>query len=105
MDITKKRCSRCGRLLELKHFHRNKRNPDGFQYWCAFCSTKETKGVEQKKAVVQLSKEYEFIEEFESAWVAEEITGISKKNISSVCNGRRNTAGGFRWIFKEEYDS
>lgn len=30
------------------------------------------------------------------------MTGIESKNISAVCNGRRNIAGGYHWVFVEK---
>ena len=42
-----------------------------------------------------------FVRRFNSATEAEQLTGINRKNISSVCNGKRKTAGGYIWR-KEE---
>ena len=42
-----------------------------------------------------------FIEVYESAKVAQEITGVNKTNISACCNKKRKHAGGFRWSFCE----
>lgn len=38
-------------------------------------------------------------EEYISARKASEVTGVNYKNISSCCNGKRKTAGGFMWEF------
>ena len=39
---------------------------------------------------------------FESTLAAEAETGVSNSNISSVCNGRRKTAGGYHWQYTED---
>lgn len=35
---------------------------------------------------------------YENTYKASESTGISQGNISSCCNGKRKTAGGFQWV-------
>lgn len=52
------------------------------------------------KPVIQLDKNMNVLNEFSTAREAEKITKISYKKISSVCNGRQNSAGGFIWKFK-----
>lgn len=52
-----------------------------------------------KKAVVAVDKEGNVVGWFESAMDAEKKTGICKRNINSVCNGKRKHAGGFKWEF------
>jgi hypothetical protein len=47
----------------------------------------------------QLSLEGEFIATFPSAKEANRKLGISTSNISSVCNGNRPNAGGYKWEF------
>ena len=54
-----------------------------------------------KKAVVQISMDGEYIAEYESAREAERQTGIGYKLISRVCRGEREYACGFRFKFKE----
>ena len=51
------------------------------------------------KCVRQLSLSGEFIKEYGSILEAMRETGIVHGNISSVCSGRRETAGGFKWRF------
>lgn len=53
------------------------------------------------KPVLQYTKEGEFIAEYPSTMEAERQTGISK-HIPDVCNGKRKTAGGFIWRYKED---
>ena len=52
------------------------------------------------KAVVQYTKEGEFVAEYESTLVAKNITGIDSSNISKCCLGERKSAGGFKWAYK-----
>ena len=52
-----------------------------------------------KFPVVQLSLNNEFIARFESMKEAERQTGIDSSQISRVCKGKNNTAGGYIWKF------
>lgn len=54
-----------------------------------------------KKAVCQFNKDMNLINEFDSVSNAQEQTGIG--HISSACNGSRKFAGGYKWMFKEDY--
>lgn len=56
-------------------------------------------GETHSKAVEMLTVAGERLGVFTSLVAAEEATGVCFKNISSVCNGRRKTAGGFLWRF------
>lgn len=40
-----------------------------------------------------------FVSEYPSISDAGRETGVNYKNISSVCNGKRNNAGGYIWEF------
>lgn len=57
-----------------------------------------------EKPVYQLTKENIVVGKYKSIKEAEQQTGITNKHISSVCKGKRKTAGGYVWkyIFKEE---
>ena len=57
------------------------------------------------KAVIQLTKDDEFVAEYISSYEAEKITGINRNGITQVCRhiNNRKTAGGFIWVFKDEY--
>lgn len=55
--------------------------------------------------IVQLSKDgCFFIAEYISITDAHKQTNISLGNINSVCRGKRKTAGGFRWMYKTDYE-
>ena len=56
-----------------------------------------------KKSVIQFSKSGEYICEFESIKQAEKELEINNANITSVCKGNRSNAGGFIWMYAEDY--
>ena len=51
------------------------------------------------KKVISYSLDGTFFAQYESILKAEEMTGIAHTNISSCCNKKRNTAGGFIWKY------
>lgn len=51
-------------------------------------------------AVVQFDLQNNFIKEFHSIRHAGRETKIYRENISKVCLGKRDTAGGFKWKYK-----
>ena len=54
----------------------------------------------QKKKVAKLDKKTgELLETYESLSDAARLTGFNKQNISKVCNGKVNSASGFKWKF------
>lgn len=53
------------------------------------------------KTVIQYDFNYVLISEFESAHEAMRNTGINFSDICAVCRGRKNSAGGFKWKYKE----
>jgi hypothetical protein len=58
-------------------------------------------GGAKKIPIVQYSKSGEFIKEWPSAIDAAKSLGIKRGNIPSVCTGKRKSAGGFCWAYKE----
>ena len=52
--------------------------------------------------VIQLSLDGEFIAEYPSMKEAERITGV--KNISNCCRGYYQSAGGFKWMRKKDWE-
>lgn len=61
--------------------------------------SKETR-LKLSKCVVQYTKDFVFVKEWESGKAAAEALGSPK--IGEVCNGHREFAAGFRWFFKED---
>lgn len=53
-------------------------------------------------AVLQFTKEGEFVAEYSSAKEARRQTGINDTTIGLVCKGKGKTAGGFVWKYKND---
>lgn len=59
-----------------------------------------------EKAVIALNKDGSIYKEFESSTkAAEELNLNSKTSINNALKGRSKSAGGYLWVFKENYDS
>lgn len=92
----------CTRSENLLHAYKNKlaRNTEKqrntVRLWC-----KENK----VKAIIQLDLENNFVKEWKSAKEVQEQLGINRKNISQCITGKNKTAGGFKWITKEQFSS
>ena len=54
------------------------------------------------KKILQYSKSGEFIREWQSAAEVERVLGIDNSNITKCCKGKRKSAGGFVWKYKEK---
>lgn len=54
------------------------------------------------RKVVQLTMDGEYIAEYQTIAEATRITGVH--NISTCCRGHTEFAGGFKWMYKEDYD-
>lgn len=65
---------------------------------------KSIKHIERKVPIVRLSRDGEFIDEWESYMEASKKLGINNYTISLVCKGKRKTAGGFVWMLKKDYE-
>jgi hypothetical protein len=62
---------------------------------------RKTKG----KNIVKLDLNDHFLEEYPSMTkAAEALNGNKINGISLACNGSRKTAGGYKWMYKEDYD-
>ncbi|MGM7720701.1 zinc-ribbon domain-containing protein [Metabacillus sp. Hm71] len=76
--------------------------------WCNYDpkeAMKKNKNREAfKKSVVQLSFDYELISEWDSIAEVNQKLKIPTTNISKSCKGKRKSAGGYRWMYKEDYD-
>lgn len=56
-----------------------------------------TKGGTTSKPITQLSLDGKMLNQFRSATIASETTGICRQHISQCCTGLRKTAGGYLW--------
>ena len=63
--------------------------------------SKEQLNTKYKQKVVQYSIEGEVLNEYESAAEAARQTNINSGTIRGVCQGKRKTAGGYIWRYKE----
>lgn len=70
--------------------------------WCtkAYNNTYNGKAQRCCKPVAQYSLDGKFIRRWTSAREVSKTTGIQYKNISAVCRGKRNNAGGYLWTFE-----
>jgi hypothetical protein len=58
-------------------------------------------GVNPQKAIIQYDIHDNIVKEFVSAHSAHRDTLINRGSISACCRGERNTAGGYKWSFKD----
>jgi group I intron endonuclease len=58
----------------------------------------------KKRPVVKLTPSGEFVKEYESAREAERNTRVSHGEILICCKNQQRTAGGFKWMHKEDYE-
>lgn len=83
--------------------------------WCDYDTKEEMRlnsiangkaiGKKLAKEVVQLTLDGEFIKYWGSMAQVQQVLGISHSAITNVCKGRNKYAGGFRWMYKEEYEA
>lgn len=61
-------------------------------------------GLMKMRSVVQLTKDNEFVKEYDSITKASKETDIYGSSIGAVCKGKGKTAGNYRWMYKEDYE-
>jgi hypothetical protein len=94
-------CNNYAKLMTLEPVRNGKTK------WCTGCSLrKNTKNVTKKKKkqkVIQLTKQNEYIATYDSVSDAQLSIGvkIGDANIYRVCNGKRKSAHGYIWKFKD----
>ena len=59
----------------------------------------------KKGMIIQLTKENIFIKEWEYLMKIEKELGIPHTNITKCCKHKGHSAGGFKWMYKEEYEN
>lgn len=78
--------------------------------WCNYNSSEVQKNSlknlnqKRKKKVVQLTMNGEFIKNWESITEVKKILNINTSNISSCCKNKYNHAGGFKWMYLNDYE-
>lgn len=63
---------------------------------------RNNKNKKKNKPIIQFSIYGERLNDYDSAMIAEHSTGIAHENIAKVLKGKRKTAGGFIWEYKEK---
>ena len=56
-------------------------------------------------SVVQLDMDYNYLNVFESANIAQNKTGVDASTIIKVCKGKKKSIKGFRWLYLDDYKS
>lgn len=74
--------------------------------WCTYAENNLHSIEEGKrgKTVIQLTKNGEFVQQFDSIKRAESHTGIASQNIGKVCKGEREFAGDYSWEYGVDKD-
>ena len=96
-------------LWLFKDNYNNLINKNEFKEWYInskkrYIERNRTKSQKNSKTIYQLhTYTLDIIQEFNSIKSASEITGISPRLIDNVCNHKGYTAGGYSWIYKDEY--
>ncbi len=66
-----------------------------------YCTGKFKERSHNHKAVLQYALDGSFIREYSTMVEASEVTGAQRSKITEVAKGRRKSAGGFNWKYKE----
>lgn len=78
---------------------RERKSTGGFQWRFKEQATPKLEKMRVVKGVMQLNEKGETIREWTNATEASRGTNTSRGNITSVCRGKRITAGGFKWKY------
>lgn len=64
---------------------------------------RESIGIKHRKRIVMLSLRGDYIKEFNGAKFAELETGAARSSIAKCCKGTQSKAGGYLWMYEEDY--
>lgn len=93
-------------LVKVVMCCRGKRNSTNGFKWCIKEEEDKTRQTKREKPIVMLDKNMNYICEYPSAVVASKEVGTPSTNISRCCIvGTRTSAGGYRWMYKEDYNN
>lgn len=53
--------------------------------------------------VCQLTLTGKYIKTHKALSLAEKATGVQSQDIGKVCKGKRNMAGGYKWMYEKDY--
>lgn len=56
------------------------------------------------RKVIQLDSDWDYVREWECAAYAENTLGIAAGKVTVCCSDKRRSAGGYRWMYKEDWD-
>lgn len=57
----------------------------------------------RQKPIIQLSKDNVYVKQWESATQVERELNINDGHIGDCCKKKRNTSGGYKWMYLEDY--
>lgn len=57
------------------------------------------------KPIVKLNKDGSFVDRYDSIKEGGEISNVFPQNITACCKGKQKTAGGYRWMYEEDYNN
>jgi hypothetical protein len=78
--------------------------------WCNYDSEKvmlksgKKQGKNLSKSTVQLTLDMQFIKEWDSQSDAFRALNLSKNGLTLTLKGKNKHAGGYKWMYKEDYD-
>lgn len=92
-------------LVKVLMCCRGKRNSTNGFKWCIKEEGLKTRTSRREKPVVQLDKNCNFIAEYRSAVDAAKKNNLHSTHIADCCTqGLHRTSGGYKWMYKEEYE-
>lgn len=74
------------------------------EFWSKLNKCDYIEFYDNKRKIVQLSLDNDLVKIWSSMTEISNNTNIKHSNISKVCQGQRNETGGFKWMYKEDYD-